>query len=64
MTPKQFTQDLKNAYYSRDHDLHERLCKRVEGLYEAIAHGDEGHRQWLREAIANVFAGKPVPPAQ
>lgn len=31
-------------------------------LYEAIKHGDETHREWLKEALLNWFAGKPVPP--
>ncbi len=30
-------------------------------LYEALKHGDEEHRAWLREAIAAVFDGDPVP---
>lgn len=32
------------------------------GLFEAIAHGDDIHRGWLKEAIDNWFAGRPVPP--
>lgn len=35
---------------------------RASSLFEAIAHGDDEHRDWLREAIANHLAGKPVPP--
>lgn len=31
-------------------------------LYEAIKHGDQEHRAWLKEALDNWFAGKPVPP--
>lgn len=31
-------------------------------VFEAIAHGDETHREWLREACDNLWAGKPVPP--
>lgn len=34
----------------------------IDQLYEALAHGDDEHRAWLREAIDNFFAGKPVPP--
>jgi hypothetical protein len=33
-----------------------------EALYDAIKHGDEVHRAWLREAISKFYAGKPVPP--
>lgn len=32
------------------------------GLFEAIAHGDDLHRAWLKEALDCFFAGKPVPP--
>lgn len=34
----------------------------IDSLYEAIAHGDSDHREWLREAIDNHFKGLPVPP--
>lgn len=34
---------------------------RQETLFDAIAHGDEVHRAWLKEAIDNHFAGRPVP---
>jgi hypothetical protein len=34
----------------------------IDRLYAAIAHGDDEHRAWLREAVDNFFAGKPVPP--
>lgn len=30
-------------------------------IFAALAHGDERHRAWLREAIGNHLAGKPVP---
>lgn len=30
-------------------------------LFDAIAHGDNGHRAWLKEAIDAHFAGQPVP---
>jgi hypothetical protein len=33
-----------------------------ETLYEALKHGDELHRRWLREALAAVFSRSPVPP--
>lgn len=35
---------------------------RAATLFDAIAHGDEVHRAWLKEAIECHFAGKPVPP--
>lgn len=30
-------------------------------LYDAIKHGDEKHRSWLKQAIDNHFAGLPMP---
>lgn len=33
-------------------------------LYEAIKHGDDVHREWLREALLAWFAGRPVPEAR
>lgn len=33
---------------------------KIESLYDAIAHGDEKHRAWLKQAIEDHFAGKPV----
>lgn len=41
--------------------LIERLQGRIDTLFEAIAHGDEDHRAWLKEAITAHFAGGPVP---
>lgn len=32
-----------------------------ERLFEAIQHGDDEHRAWLKEAITAFFAGEPVP---
>lgn len=37
----------------------ERL-ERIDTLYDAIAHGDEAHRAWLKQAITDHFAGRPV----
>jgi hypothetical protein len=31
-----------------------------ETLFNAIAHGDEKHRAWLKQAIDDHFAGRPV----
>ena len=41
--------------------LHAHIA-RCDSLFEAIQHGDAEHRAWLKEAIENHFAGKPVPP--
>ena len=47
----------------RDHLLDELTEARLkaEALFHAIAHGDDDHRQWLKDAIDNHFVGKPVP---
>lgn len=37
------------------------LIERRNTLFEAIAHGDDEHRAWLKEAIDAHFAGNPVP---
>jgi DNA-binding FadR family transcriptional regulator len=38
------------------------LIARRATLFDAIAHGDEEHRTWLKAAIDAHFAGQPVPP--
>lgn len=38
----------------------DKLLVRIGTLFDAIAHGDEKHRQWLREAIVDHFAGRQV----
>ncbi|AXK44018.1 hypothetical protein [Erythrobacter aureus] len=37
------------------------ILARVNTLYDSIAHGDEDHRGWLKEAINNHMAGEDVP---
>jgi hypothetical protein len=55
-----------NAYYWRDAEALQRVVRQVEErtetLFAALAHGDEIHRAWLKEAIEAHFAGKPVTP--
>jgi hypothetical protein len=34
--------------------------EKVDTLYDAIAHGDEGHRAWLKEAIEKHFEPAPT----
>lgn len=34
--------------------------KKIATLFDAIAHGDEKHRAWLKQAIQDHFAGKKV----
>jgi hypothetical protein len=38
----------------------------VSGLFDAIAHGDDAHRAWLKEAIREHFCSQcnPAPPGQ
>lgn len=36
------------------------LRDRRDTLFDAIAHGDEKHRAWLKQAIDDHFAGRPV----
>lgn len=36
------------------------LLERVGSLYEALAHGSDEHRAWLKKAIEDHFAGRPV----
>lgn len=40
------------------------IVERRATLFDAIAHGDDEHRAWLREAIDAHFAGQPVPPVR
>ncbi|MDH1421406.1 hypothetical protein [Pseudomonas aeruginosa] len=38
-----------------------KLIELIPQLFDKIAHGEPGHRQWLAEAIENHFQGKPLP---
>jgi hypothetical protein len=37
------------------------VIKLIPQLFDKIAHGEAGHREWLEEAIENHFTGKPMP---
>lgn len=37
------------------------MSEKIESLFDAIAHGDEDHREWLKEAIYCHFEGAKVP---
>lgn len=40
-----------------------RYClERIDALFDAITHGDDEHRAWLKAAIAAHFDGAAVPP--
>lgn len=56
--------ELSNAYEGRNRDRLEQLGTRIDTLYDAIATGDEAHRAWLKAAIDNHLAGKPVQPQE
>lgn len=34
---------------------------RVTSLFDVLAHGEQGHRDWLEQAIENHFLGLPMP---
>ena len=36
-------------------DKYNELVEKVSTLFDAIAHGDEEHRRWLKEAIDKHF---------
>jgi len=38
--------------------------ERADALFAALAHGDDEHRRWLREALEAYFAGEPMPPVR
>ena len=41
-------------------DALEAAAARETILFDAIAHGDDEHRAWLKQAIEDHFAGRPV----
>lgn len=45
-------------------DFFQKACgeaaDKIETLFPAIAHGDDAHRAWLKQAIEDHFAGRPV----
>lgn len=38
-----------------------KLAKLIPGLFSKIEHGEEGHRQWLKEAIVAHFTETKMP---
>lgn len=34
---------------------------RILSLFDVLAHGEQGHRDWLEQAIENHFLGLPSP---
>lgn len=49
-TAEQWQEEVSSAY----------LEERVATLFNALAHGSEEHRAWLKKAIDDHFAGRPV----
>lgn len=37
------------------------VFERVLSLFDVIAHGEQGHRDWLEQAIESHFLGLPMP---
>lgn len=33
----------------------------IQGLYDALKHGDDEHKQWLKEAITAWYDDLPIP---
>jgi hypothetical protein len=56
-----FSGEIMNAYYNRDSCTAAQLSERVDTLAQAIAHGTPEHREWLKAAITEHLAGRPVP---
>lgn len=44
-----------------DNEDAEHMLSRILKLFEVIAHGEPGHREWLEKAIENHFLGLPLP---
>lgn len=42
-------------------DTVQKYGRAVDTLFDAIAHGDDAHRAWLKDAIAKHFALTPAP---
>lgn len=47
--------------YHNGNAIERKLRAEINTLFDTIKHGDEKHRQWLKEAINSHFAGKQVP---
>lgn len=40
------------------------LQSKIDSLYDVLAHGDDDHKAWLKQAIDAHFSGKPMPDYQ
>lgn len=65
-TPAQWlVTDIRFAFDTRNRDALEhalRKVERIDSLFDAITHGSNEHRAWLKKAIDDHFAGKPAQP--
>lgn len=57
--------ELSNVYSSSEEGLWsstaDELIERIPQLFDKIAHGEPGHREWLKKAIEAHFLGEPMP---
>lgn len=63
MSPTPFTDRIVFASRERDHDEVLRLAHRVDSLPDAIAQATAGGAapvDWLRQAIRDYLAGRPI----
>lgn len=37
------------------------VLSRITELFDVVAHGEQGHRDWLERAIESHFLGLPLP---
>jgi rubrerythrin len=37
------------------------VLSRITELFDSVAHGEQGHRDWLERAIESHFLGLPLP---
>lgn len=44
-----------------DFEVAATIIKLIPELFDKIAHGEPGHRQWLKAAIEAHFSGDPMP---
>lgn len=49
------------TYHYKDMDKVVRLVELIPELFAKLAHGEQGHRDWLEAAIEAHFDEKPMP---
>ena len=55
--------ELSNVYGTSElwSSTADELIERIPQLFDKIAHGEAGHREWLKKAIEAHFLGEPMP---